>query len=756
MLRPLSLLPALLAAVALVVGVGSDASAESAAPADPDAPLAVTIATMSPSAVPDKGRITVRGTVTNLDDETWTSIEMYPFVSESPMTTRAEIAQAATTDPTAQLGGRITIEGPYATIGSLEPGQSASYTVRVRAQDLQADEPGVYWFGVHALGESPSNPEGVVATADGRARTFLPRLNGTDRQVKTALVLPLRASISYDADGSIADPAGWADQLSSTGRLGRLAAFGEAAGSRPLTWLLDPAVTDAASRLAAQNPARSLAATLDPDATEDPDLAVADPEDPADPAATPSAEPGAALPSTLETAPAEGDGSATEAPEPSEDDADAARSATSWLGRVRSALTGTEILTLPYGDLDVSAAARHDATAYTRARERSGDTLQPWGLPTSPSLSSPRGYLDLSTLQLSGDDETLLGSDQMVPRLRSRAPTVVTVDGRRVVLASTAAASGGPGPDDPMAGVAVRQRILAEVAVRRMTARREPLVVVLPSSFLPADAAGFFEGLDQPWLDLTTVGDIADDAATPIASEDLAYPRFQARRELDGADFESANALTRAGTSLQYLLSRNDTVGHEVADQAMTSLSYAHRLDAASARAGNDASRAEIESSLRGVTIRGPRQVTLSSASGRFSATLENTLDEPVTVRVKALAEEPITITMAEEDVRLPANSRRSVLFTASTERQGIHRVTLQVTDMAGTPLGSSDGVPIRAAQVSDVIWLIIGTGAALLFGAIGVRLARRIRAARRTPSDAVADDLTPEAEAAEEAPTPA
>jgi hypothetical protein len=774
MLRPVSLLPALVALAATVLGgatvpagaqASAQASARATAPADPEAPLAVTLVEMTPSVVPERGRITLRGSVTNVDDETWTSIEMYPFVSDEPLTTRGEIAAAAAVPATDTVGRRVTAEGPYATIEELAPGQTVTYTVRVRSQDLETDAPGVYWFGVHALGESPSNPEGPVPTADGRARTFLPRLNRVDdpdRTVKTALVLPVRAAIAHDADGSLADPTGWATNLSGDGRLGALVEAGAAAGDRALTWLVDPAVADAAVRLQAGNPARSLAPTLDPDATEDPDAALADPDDPA---ASPSPAPGTALPATPEPPAAEGgedDGSGEEAragaEEPTADEQAAARAATAWLDRFGNALGGAaEVLALPYGDLDLPAAVKHDATAYTRARQRSGDALQPWGVATSPGIGTPRGYLDLTSIQAAAEGETLIGSDLMLSGLRNRVPTVVSVDGRRVVLASTAAASGGPGPDDPDAGVAMRQRILAEAAVRRLTTRREPLVVTLPADFAPEDPAGFFAGLDQPWLDLTTVKDVADQAATPVAAEDLVYPRFQARRELDAVDFDAARRLGDAGTALQYLLTRNDTVAAEVADEAASSLSYAHRPDPAAARAANDASRTRIEGSLRGVRISGPSRVTLSSASGRFSATLENTLDQPVTVRVRALADpqDPITITMAEEDVRLPAESRRSVLFNATTERQGIHNITLEVTDMAGTPLGTSDGVDIRAAQVSDVIWLIIGTGAALLFGAITVRLVRRVRTSRRTP-EGDAEPTDADDRAVEQTPAPA
>lgn len=756
MLRPLSLLPALMVVAATtwagLVGP-APAQAAQAAPADPDAPLSVSIERMSPATVPERGRVTIQGRVTNDDDVAWSTINLYPFISAQPLTTRTEIAEAALTEPSAPVGDRVTTGGPYDTIDELQPGESLGYTVSVRARDLRAhvaaqggdltSAAGVYWFGVHALGRSADDAgDGGAPTADGRARTFLPLMGGSKRQVKTALVVPLRSAIPYDADGSLADPASWTESLAPDGDLGSVVGLGEAAGSRPLTWLVDPALTDATARLAAGNPGRSLGATVDPEATEDPDRLLADPEDPE---ATPSAEPETALPSpATSTAPEETqdeDADETEAPSPAETEAAAA--ATGWRERLATALDRSQVLALPYGDLDVSAAAEHDPTAYTRARQRSGDTLPPTEGSTAPGLGG-RAFLSLDAIEMAEDDERLIGTDVMVAGLGDATPTVATIAGHRLVLASTGAASGGPGPDDPQAGVAVRQRILAEAAVRRLSRPREPLVVVLPGGWVPADPDGFFAGLDQTWLDLTTVDDIRDDRSTPVDTAELVYPRVQQRRALDAADFASATSLAQAGTTLQYLLTRNDTVGREVADQAFASLGYANRVDPGATRASNARSRAVIQESLDGVRIEGPPKVTLSSNSGRFSATLENTLDQPVTVKVRAVADEVVTISMAEEDVTLPPRSRRSVLLTASTGQQGVHNITLQVTDLAGTAVGSSDRLPIRAAQVSDVIWLIIGTGGALLLGAIGVRLVRRFRAARRTPAEPVAAEQAP------------
>ena len=76
------------------------------------------------------------------------------------------------------------------------------------------------------------------------------------------------------------------------------------------------------------------------------------------------------------------------------------------------------------------------------------------------------------------------------------------------------------------------------------------------------------------------------------------------------------------------------------------------------------------------------------------------------------------------------------MLLNATAPTRGIHTVTLGVTDVDGVPLGASDDVPIRSARSASVIWVILGIGVALLFGAIAVRLVRRVRAAAPRPAD--------------------
>lgn len=726
--RPVSFLPALVAVLVavLVPGLATTlpgvASAEPAGTHDPERPgaaarvpaqrpapapedqdpLEVSIDVLTPSYFPARGTIRIAGEVTNHSDETWHALNLHPFVGADPITTSAELETETDRAAEEYVGDRITIPGNFDNVPSLAPGESARFSISLATRVMRLSEPGVYWFGVHALGETDTIPRDPVA--DGRARTFVPLVPRTNRSLPTALVVPIRRHLERHPDGSIDDVQGWSRDLATDGALRSLVDFGASAGSRPLTWLVDPAVPAAVQALVAGNPERSLADTVE----EEPGDEVSEPES-SGPAAEPEPSAGASPdPGPLPDNPATAAGAA-------------------WLDRFREAVTGNQVIALPYGDVDVSAAAQHDPRAYQRARRRSGGQLEPFGMETTPAVSAPSGYVDPGALGTVSRRSTVLVSERM---FGDNPPALARVDGRRLVVTSTAA-EGGPAPGNPLGAIALRQQILSEAAVRLLSPGRKPLVVALPVDGLPSGAIGFFQGLDVDWLDLTDLDGLDPRAGGTVAQRRLDYPESQVRRELDAANFASAAALVDSGTTLQNVLLRNDEVAAAVADEALSTLSYAARDHPDAARVAADRSRGWIARQLGRIRIQAPRAVTLSSSRGQFAVTLTNSLDHPVSVRVEAVLDAPMRIS-GPETIQIAANSRTSVLLDASTPRLGVSNVQLLVTDEDGTPLGSSDELPIRSGQVSQVIWLIMGAGVALLFGAIVVRLVRRLRRARR------------------------
>lgn len=709
---------------ALLVGLTGVAAPASARPDDDtyDAPLELTIDGLAPGVLPRTGPLVISGTVTNADLETWSTIRLYPVFSEGSacttttcaelMTSEADLVAAAESDPLAPIGVRET--SVRADVGTLEPGQSASYTLTVPQPVLRQlfpdRETGVHWLGVHALGGSATTPNDSVV-ADGRARTFLPSVrNPEGPEVDTAIVLPLRSRIAHTGDGAIDDVTAWSESLGVQGPLGGPLAFGRAAGASPVTWLLDPAVPDAVRQLADGNPDRAVTPVPDPDAPSPS-------EDPSD------------------------DGEGEEAQADPDTDTPLARAARSWLVQAESELGDDTVAELPYGDPDLAAAADSLPSLYRSAREQAGAELTSWDLDTLPVAGAPDGYLDATGIASVDDGAALLLGDQMFARetFSARPPVGGLIDDRPVVVVSTAAATGGPGPDPQLAPVALRQRILAEAVIRLLRAGGrdpEPLTVVLPPTVSAAGASGFWAGLDVPWINLSGLDDLVVPPGTsadgkPAADRqldptDLTYPGGQEENELPGSVLVEAGQLIRAARSYQSILGEDYTVGGELVREALAGSSYSQRGDAlASSRLMT--TRSWVEDQLGDVTIEAPNGVTLSGTSGGFNVSVRNDLDEPVTVTVEATADSGARIEVANP-IRLAAHSRTSVPIDASMSRTGVHNVTLRLVDADGASIGAEDTLPLRTGQAGVVIWAIIGSGVAILFVAIAIRLVRRFR----------------------------
>jgi hypothetical protein len=370
---------------------------------------------------------------------------------------------------------------------------------------------------------------------------------------------------------------------------------------------------------------------------------------------------------------------------------------------------------------------------YDVARTKSIASFSDLGIAVTQVNAPPHGLVSTDALEMTDSATPMVLSDDALPEDlawgQTASPAAVDAGLWRIDVSSSEAASGGPAPGDPLADVALRQRILAEAAVRALDPGRPPLVVTLPDRWRPSDPVGFVSGLTQPWLQLpglsaTTAGQVAPqvDPAT------LHYPASAARDELGSGRFSSAEALIRTGRSLERVLTRNDTVAAEVVDEALSTVGYAARGSSTDDAAS---SRGWIQTQLGEIRVQAPAGVTLSGSSGRFAATVVNGLDQPVTVSIHAISDPGIEIAVPKS-VQVAASSRATVLLDAGRAEAGVHNVSLVLVDSDGVRIGGSALVPIRAAQVSKIIWLFLALGGALLFGAIGVRLVRRVRMARR------------------------
>lgn len=697
------LAPLLLMLSATTLAAPARAAEESA---EPD-PLAMSIDELDTVSLDGrtKGRITVRGKVTNTTEEEWHGVKVYPFVGDTPMTTSEELAEAAELPADSLVGERIVTEGTYAAIPDLAPGETYSWSLSVPRKRLEVTEPGVYWFGVHALGSTTPD------TADGRARTFLPLVKEPNKKAKAekvSLVMPLRRSVVYNGDGSVNYLPGWTRDLGAGGRLFRMLETG--AEMPDLTWAIDPALIDAVRNLAEGNPARNLAPT---------DEGEEEPEESGSQSASPSAS--ALLPSPSPSMD-------TDAEKAMDEETEAAqKAATVWLGRLEDALAGHNLLALPYGDPDLSALATTDPDLLATAREHTAQALTELGIKATSAVAPPTGFLDRAAVNLLEPGAVNLVSDRM---LRGTTPVVADLDGHQMIVTSSGAAAGGPGPNDPIDAISVRQRLVAEAALLRGSGK--PLIAVLPDGWHPPQSAASFvtPWNKAAWISSSTLDEaVAGHKPTSITADKLRYPRREMKAEISTDRIDTANELIGAGEMLQRILTHNDEVASDIVNEALTSTSYSARKGDADPAAD---ALSQVSSELSSVTVAVPPKVILSSMKGgEFQVTLSNELDEPVTVRLDAMTDESLRVATSEP-VQLDANSKASFNLAASMRDTGTHTALIVVTDTKGNPLGAHASVPIRPSQVSGVIWWFVGTGCALLFAAIAVRLTRRIMKAKK------------------------
>ena len=712
---------------AVAGGVAGGAAAARVAAAAPrnGTPLQVSIESLTPSTIPRRGEVTVTGEITNRSHDAWTDLNAYLLTSSQPITTAAELEAATGTAEDLQVGERVTTPGLYDEIGDLAPGQSTGYRISVPTSALELGADGVYWLAVHVLGASPDGRDDV---ADGRARTFIPLVTDPRARTTMALVVPVKGQVSRTEEGRLRNLKGWQRLLGENGRLGRLVDLSASSASVPLTYVLDPAVLDAAQSVAADNPPLDTAPTdEEPSPSESPSAGE-----------TPTAE---------ESAPAGGEDTGEE-PEPSA----AAERAADWLAVFGDQADSNTVLAVPYGDVDVAAMLRRNfGTLFDRAVELSATTLEESGIEADPVVAPPSGFLPEAALDRLGKDAPLLLSDLAAPE--TDASVLETQQGHEAVLANSAAAAGGPAPTPPYGALAVRQRVLAEAAVHAITGDADqPVVVSTPQLWDPGAAwpsAAFFSGLEVPWL---SMADLPSAVSTTSGAErtydgPLVYPRRQKEQELPVDNLLASEELNDTGRVFASLLARNDTVDDALAETAM--LASATRARDRPRKAVQMARRASdwVHDRLERVRIDGPERpfVTMSSEQGTFAVTVVNGLDEPVTVGLRASTSTPDLDIGSPEPVTLGAGQRASIRLDVTSRNIGVHSVTLSPTTAEGRLLGSSTKYVVRSSQVGLVIWVIMGLGAAVFAIAIAARIVRRVRDRRPAGSSGPAEqDIEP------------
>ncbi len=392
---------------------------------------------------------------------------------------------------------------------------------------------------------------------------------------------------------------------------------------------------------------------------------------------------------------------------------------------------------LPYGDLDVPAVTSNRLGDLLEEAQRLGaEALVRHGLSADPAVAPPRGFLPSFALDELDPDTTVVMTDKAFPGID--ATVLGRSDGTRVALSDSAALAGGPGPDARRSQLALRQRLLSEAALHALSPQgARPLVVSLPAGFSPAAGSGpdFFEGLDVPWLRQVELDEVVAAGPELTSTQKPLYPAGQRAVQIPLGNQLAAQELGEVGRTYAELLTSNDSVGDDLARMGMLAASYQVRSRPGAALSRTREAALQVRRDLRQVVIDGPSFVSMTNEVGPIAVTVENRLDQTVTVRLEALTADPELTISVPDAITLGPGQRTPVRMRARSSRIGVHSVRLVATTESGTPIGSEDQFNVRSSNIGTVIWFVMGGGLTMLGLAIVVRLVRRVRAHRRAPA---------------------
>jgi len=632
---------------------------------------------LRPSTLRPDRPVSLGGVVRNTTEESWGAVQVSMVITESPVTT-AEGVREARNDRGSLALRAVLGPGDFQNLGDLAPGEEAEFSLRNAWDSLPiTGSSGVYIVGV----EVRAFDEDGLRNTVGESSAFVPLIgpeSGTER-VRMAMVLPLTAGVPLAAGGYANDAL--AQQFQSDGRLTALADLGASAGDFPLTWVVDPAVADAATDMAD----------------------------------------GYRMSGGAEVA-------------ADDERADAARL---WLSRVQSAVTGQDVLTLPYGDPDVASLARDGLQrALTPTAAATSAALAELELPEQNLLWPANGWLDRRTRNAASriaPAMTLVATDSVRP---PRTPGVYTTGREGEATPTIVYDRRALSPRASESTLQWRQQLLAQAAVTALDGGGS-VVVVPPRTLTPSAQwaeSEFFAGLDTRWLRPTRLSAIADRADAPQAR--LRYPRRARRSELPVDNRNAVAALVRTSRTLIGVLAEPEGPQLTLAKATGIASSLHWRDVPDFGLVLGESYVEENRTQLDQVQVEAPAFITLSGQEGPFPVTVSNGLkDEAITVSIEAQTSDDALRVEPIDQVTIEPEQRRSIPVRASYEGVGISNVTVRLLDRNGSAFGDPVTLRVRATQIGAVIWVVMGIGAAIIFGAAGRSVVRRVRAREAAPT---------------------
>jgi len=631
-------------------------------------------------------RVVIHGTVSNPGTTAWQDAQAYLQITTDPARTLAGLQTLARTPEGQGSVHLVDTLGLFDQMGDVPARSRVPFTLKVPYAELGiSGQPGVYRVAVKVVATSGDGRDPDDAPYASTLMSLLPARSDRVEPAQTVTLLPISAPVKRLAKGTFTDDS-LSFLVSPTGRL-----------TNDLDWVL-------------QAPPGTIQVVIDPALL----AAIKDMSDgylvePADP--------------TKSNLPGEG-----------------RIDATLWLQKLALVADQQNIMFLPWGVPSAGSLLAHDLPGPVRSAITASQ-----GYRQGPNRHEfvagwfTDGNSDIRTVSVVhavGADLQIVSQDSL-PRLATytRAgdyiPSTVTVSpgGREVPLLVAGTRLAGLATTTATSPIQLRQRMIADATVRSMQRRTDVITVAaLPFRWNPGqvkDADGLTPAFDLPVLAAQSAVGALDRPSTPYHG--AVHNRPSQSRPLSPALIDRIRQLRRSGGTLTAVLSSPSATIRFQRVFAMSGSAQWHGFPLIGVRLVT-AQVTDNQVALSKIRITGPPLVAMSSDSGRFPLTVTNGLGRPVTVSILVRPADPAVSVEPIKPFQVAPGERSDVPVVTTASGSGVTSVGARLTTPNGNGFGRPWRFDVRSTQIGLVIWIVLGVGGVVLFGAAGYRIVNRIR----------------------------
>jgi hypothetical protein len=531
----------------------------------------------------------------------------------------------------------------------------------------------------------------------GIQRTFLPwQPSEADTKTKTTYLWPLISTVHMTAKtgaGELQTPVfrndDLAKELAPGGRLARMVDLGK---DLDVTWVIDP----------------DLLASVDAMATGNYRL------------------PG---------------GGGTTKPGPKEHQALAKQ----WLAGLQKAVTGKEVVALPFADPDLASLA-HNGTSVTGSLSHLKDatdvaaTTVKTVLHVTPSTDFAwpvEGAVDPAIMKVA----TSAGADRVIARsdsLQETAGLPYTPSAARPVGGGTTAvvsdarlstAFEGDLTKADSATLAVQEFLAQSLEVNAQTDKQRSIVVApqrMPTASQAQAMAAALKALQGGnWSESQDLSAAAKDKPDPNATTHIpsgsAYPSSLRSQELPRTAFEQIARTQDKLDSFQVILSDQSRVVTPFGRAINREMSTSWSGRSGNAQSYRDGVEGWLDELADQVKLIDKSETKLSGRSATIPVTVQNNLVQPVGHLVLRLTSTmPTRLKIGgkaydEQPVEISGGHSQSVKFTTSANANGRVTVIAQLYTEDGQKYGDAVSFDVKVTEITPTVMLVIGGGVLLL-----------------------------------------